>query len=439
METWPRLIDDHPPITLVHKTRWEDFVVEEVPAYEPEGRGDHTFFEIEKAGLATHRAVSDIAGALGVPPRDIGVAGLKDAHSIARQWLSIEHVDPARVLALQIPRITVLRAERHPRKLRRGHHRGNRFSLKLRAPGLQHDAGGAAIGGGAGPDADAGSGAEASAQAPLDRHLPAIRAALEVLRERGVPNYYGEQRFGTRGDTWQVGRALARDAAGEAAALIAGRPSQADAGDVLRARELFEDGRYAEAARAWPRGFRQCVRLAEAMERTGGDARRAIPVVGKRMLRFYASAYQSWLFNHVLARRLEGIDRLMNGDLAWKHGNEALFLVEDAAAEEDRARAFEISATGPLVGKRMRQPEGDAATLEAEVLGEAGLEPAELDSRAMRPLAGSRRPLRFPLRDVAHATGDDDLGPFIRLEFTLPPGTYATEVLREITGHDTSG
>lgn len=430
MSEWPRLTT-HPPIPLVHKTRWEDFVVEEVPAYEPDGAGDHTFFEIEKEGLATHRAVSDIARALGVRPRDVGVAGLKDARSISRQWLSIEHVDPERVLSLDIPRIRVLRAARHPRKLRRGHHRGNRFNLKLRRSVLPYDAGAASASGATGAEAGAGSGVGEL----LEGYRSAVRAALDVLRERGVPNYYGEQRFGTRGDTWQVGRALARGDADEAAALIAGRPSDADTGDVLRARELFEDGDYAGAARAWPRGFRQCARLARAMERTDGDAHRAIPVVGKRMLRFYASAYQSWLFNHVLARRVDALDRVMDGDLAWKHDTEALFLVDTAAAEQPRARAFEISATGPLMGKRMRAPEGAAATLEAATLDAAGFDPVVLDSPAMRPLTGRRRPLRFPLRDVALETGQDDAGPFIRLGFTLPPGTYATEVLREVTGH----
>jgi tRNA pseudouridine13 synthase len=78
------------------------------------------------------------------------------------------------------------------------------------------------------------------------------------------------------------------------------------------------------------------------MERTGGDASRAIPVVGKRMLRLYASAYQSWLFNAVLAERIRGetMAKLLSGDLAWKHDTESLFLVDDPAAEQHRAEAF---------------------------------------------------------------------------------------------------
>ena len=406
-------------LRAVYKARWEDFTVTEIPGKSPEGAGDHLWLEVEKRGLTTPRAASDLARALGVKPSSVGYAGMKDARAVARQWMSVEHVDPARALDLEIPRIRVLRAVRHPRKLRRGWHRGNRFEIRLRLT-----------------DGAAPEGAEGR-----------VRSALVLLAERGVPNYYGPQRFGYRGDTWRVGRALARGEWAEAAALIAGRPLREgdpavdpssgvhpDRGDILRARELFEEGRYAEASGAWPRGFAQCARLAAAMDRTGGDAARAVPVVGKRMLRLYASAYQSRLFNAVLGERLrlDSMDRLMAGDLAWQHDTEALFEVEDPAAEADRVAAFDLSPTGPLVGRRMREPGGDALELERRVLESEGLRPASLESPAMRPLTGRRRPLRFRLEDPAAEAGADDAGGYLELRFALPPGCYATAVLREV-------
>jgi tRNA pseudouridine13 synthase len=410
-----------PGIDGVFKARWEDFEVEELPAMEPEGRGDHTWFEVEKRGLATPRAASDLARALGVRPSSVGYAGLKDARAVARQWMSVEHVAPERVLDLELPRIRVLQARRHPRKLRRGWHRGNRFRILLRPPETE------------------------SLPEPRPPDPGRARAALDLLAARGVPNYYGRQRFGTRGDTWRVGRALARGQWDEAAALIAGRPLapsdpavdrvagvHPDTGDILRARSLFDDGDFAAAAEAWPRGFGQCARLAAAMDRTGGDARRSLVVVGKRMLRLYASAYQSWLFNRVLAERIQGIDHLMAGDLAWKHDTEALFLVEDPDAETERVAAFEVSPTGPLVGARMRSPAGEVAALEQRVLEAGGFDPAELGSRAMRPLTGRRRPLRFPLDGAQVREGGDERGAYTELRFALPPGCYATAVLREL-------
>lgn len=427
----PYLTADLSGLDAVFKARWEDFEVEELPQFEPEGTGDHLWLEIEKRGLATPRAVSEVARALGVKPSSVGYAGMKDARAVARQWLSVEHVAPESALALENPRITVLRAVRHPRKLRRGWHRGNRFVIRLRPGSVQS------------PDSPAPNGRGGDEALALDH----IRGVLRVLSSFGVPNYYGPQRFGTRGDTWRVGRALAREEWELAATLIAGRPLYPDddavdpaagvfpdSGDILRARQLFDEGRYAEAAESWPRGFGQCARLAEAMDRTGGEAARAIPVVGKRMLRLYASAYQSWLFNGVLAERIRSgtMATLLPGDLAWKHDTEALFLVDDPAAEQPRADAFEISATGPLVGRRMREPTGEVAALESRVIEEAGLRPEALDSRAMAPLTGRRRPLRFTLSDVGAMPGSDDRGPYIELRFALPPGCYATAVLREL-------
>ena len=396
-------------------------MVEEVPRIDPEGVGDHVWVEVEKRGLTTAQAMSDLARAVGVRPGAVGYAGIKDARAVARQWLSVEGVEPRRLLSLDIPRLRVLQALHHPRKLRRGWHRGNRFRILLRDVGIPTGAG------------------------DLDAAMGLAEAVLADLCRRGVPNYYGPQRFGTRGDTWRIGRALARERWDQAAGLIAGQPLppddprvdptrgvHPDRGDVLRARELFEAGRYDEAASAWPHGFGQCARVAEAMARTGGDAARSIRVVGKRMLRLYASAYQSWIFNQVLAERLGSIDRVLRGDLAWKHDTDALFLVQDPAAEQVRASRFEISPTGPLVGRRPRSPESEAGAIEHRVIEQCGLEPRELDSPAMRPLKGRRRPLRFRLYEQRVSTGSDSHGAFLELQFQLPPGCYATAVLREL-------
>ena len=87
------------------QVRWspEDFEVEEISLYEPAGMGSHTYFVVEKRGLSTFRAVGMIARTLGVPARQIGYAGMKDAHALTRQTLSVEGVPPERVLALDLP------------------------------------------------------------------------------------------------------------------------------------------------------------------------------------------------------------------------------------------------------------------------------------------------------------------------------------------------
>ena len=126
------LTDDLPGIGGVIKDRPEDFVVEELPLYPPSGEGGHTFFGVRKTGLSTFRAVDKIARALGISPRRIGYAGLKDAQAITWQILSVEGIPPDVILALDLPGLSFSWAERHPRKLKIGHLEGNRFTIRVR-------------------------------------------------------------------------------------------------------------------------------------------------------------------------------------------------------------------------------------------------------------------------------------------------------------------
>jgi tRNA pseudouridine13 synthase len=399
-ESLPSLTPELPGIGGVIKRYNEDFWVEEVPLYPASGQGTHTYFVIEKQGLTTLAAIRLIAQALGRPPRDIGYAGLKDAHGVTRQMLSIEHVDPQRVASLQISRIRVLSVNRHTNKLKLGHHAGNRFQIKIRDGG---------------PDA-----------------FPRARTILERLLRRGVPNYFGPQRFGARGDNALVGKAVLCEDYAEAVALILGRPGPHDHGKVRAARERFDQGDYQGALLAWPPAFREQLRVAREMVRTSGDAVRAWQAVDHTLRRLYASAFQSALFNQVVSRRIEALDRVETGDLAWKHSNGACFHVLDAAAEQPRCDAFEISATGPLFGPRMTEATGRPGRIEAEVLLESGVTRAQIQTRHSRSIDGARRPLRVPLAHTAVESGEDERGSFLLLTFTLPPGAYATNVTREV-------
>lgn len=399
-EHWPFLSRDVAALPAAIKRRYEDFEVDELPLYEPCGEGEHVYVRFEKAGLATMRAVNDLARALGLPRHAIGVAGLKDARAVSRQTVSIERVDPDRVRALEIPRIRILSVSRHRNKLRIGHLRGNRFRIRLR-------------------------------ETSLDR-VGDVRRVMDILARRGVPNYFGSQRFGGRGDTWRIGQALLDDDFQTAVELIAGRPGPADSGAVLKGRQLFAQGRFDDAARAWPYGFREPQRVCRVMAKTRGNARRAILSLEKRMLEFYVSAWQSWLFNEVLAERIDELDRISDGDLAFKHDNGAIFRVENAASEQPRADRFEISPTGPLFGHRMTRPGGHADGIEQGVIQRHGRAVDELPRTGLFRCNGGRRPLRFRPEEPLVDVGADDAGPYIELQFTLPAGCYATSVLREI-------
>jgi tRNA pseudouridine13 synthase len=158
----------------------EDFRVEEVPLYPALGVGDHVHLTIEKRDITTYEAVRRVARALRVSPKLVGFAGLKDAHAVAVQTLSVEHVTVAAAEAALagVPNLRLSAAKLHRNKIQLGHLRGNRFAIRVR------DVAADAIG----------------------RAHP----ILERLVRDGCPNLYGEQRFGNRADNDRVGRLLVR-------------------------------------------------------------------------------------------------------------------------------------------------------------------------------------------------------------------------------------
>jgi tRNA pseudouridine13 synthase len=149
----------------------EDFVVEEDLGFPPAGHGQHLLLKVEKRNANTQWVARELARAAGCRPADVGYAGLKDRRALARQWFSLPRGAAAGGLATLVgEEFAVLEAHAHTRKLPRGALAGNRFAIRLR---LQPASGPAA----------------AAALAP----------ALELLAARGVPNYFGPQRFGRDG------------------------------------------------------------------------------------------------------------------------------------------------------------------------------------------------------------------------------------------------
>ena len=157
----------------------DDFVVEEIPAYAPSGRGEHLYLTFSKRGLTTIDAVNALARALEVDPRGAGFAGMKDRHAVTTQTASfafpMARDAEAAVARIQVPGITLTGAARHDNKLKPGHLLGNRFTVAL-------------------ADVPAGEVAD-------------LCVRLEEIGRTGVPNAFGPQRFGRDGDNPE--RALA--------------------------------------------------------------------------------------------------------------------------------------------------------------------------------------------------------------------------------------
>jgi tRNA pseudouridine13 synthase len=302
------------------KVKPEDFQVTEIPAYPAQGQGDHWFLYFEKRNLSTPEAVTRLARALDIKPFEIGVAGRKDRHAITRQWISLPPPNGKKLeqgvveQAVQSAGLTLLELKAHPQKLRTGHLSANRFDIVLRgvAPGAKEKA----------------------------------LAVLARLREIGVPNFFGAQRFGDKGR------------------------------NVARGRDLLLKG-------------------------TRGRG---------RDVRFDASALQSDLFNRYLVKRVgRGLyTTALLGDVMKKHESGGLFTCEEPEVDQARVTRLEISPTGPIFGAKMLDAQHDSAALEAETLKDAELSREQFEpARDLMP--GTRRAIRFPLEGAEVEEQEDAL------------------------------
>ena len=400
----PYATPDFPGIGGAIRERAEDFFVQELPLYEASGDGPHVLFEAQKVGMTTRDAVSRIARALGVRPADVGYAGLKDKHAITRQLFSVPAegtgVTEERVMTMTADGVFPHWAARHGNKLKVGHLAGNRFAVKIRGVN------------------------------PTD--VVKLRPVLDRLARDGLPNYYGEQRFGVDADrpTDALGLALIRGEFQQFCDLLLGGGDRRP--DVAAARRLYDAGDRPAALAAWPANQPMERRVLETLVRTG-DPRSAAHATDKALRRLYQSAAQSAVFNRVVADRVTAgtLSRLAAGDVAVKHTDAlrlgGMFLVEDPAAEQPRADAWDVSPTGPMFGKKMKPAGGAVAEAERAAAAALGIKPTAFDTET-----GARRPLRVRPVDTTLAAGTDEHGPHVTVAFTLPAGSFATVLLREL-------
>lgn len=345
MQIWPylpRLDADAPSIEAVIKRDLEDFVVEEVAAYEPSGHGEHLFLWIEKRDIAAEELLKHLAGKLKVPGRDIGAAGMKDRRAITRQWVSVPAAVESRLDLVETEAIHVLKAVRHKNKLKTGHLVANRFSIHVR--GIAK---------------------------PLREEV--CRSAARVAAG-GFPNYFGPQRFGHEGQTATQGFDLLK--------------KQLRPGQIPRQRRRF-------------------------------------------LIRLCISAAQAMVFNSVLANRITHgrMATVTVGDVLQKTESGGMFVCESVEEDQARFEAGELVLTGPMHGPKMKRAEGKPAAWDAEGLARWELTEEQF-AEFSRVAHGTRRRLMVTAEDLVAepATGG------VQISVTLPPGVYATVLLREVLG-----
>ncbi|MDG4549466.1 MAG: tRNA pseudouridine(13) synthase TruD [Candidatus Contendobacter sp.] len=284
----------------------EDFQVREEIPFTLDGAGEHAWLWVRKRGANTEWVARRLAEQAGVPSGAVSYAGLKDRHAVTEQWFSV-HL-PGRAepdwSASPDPDFTVLNATRHSRKLRRGALSGNTFRVVIR---------------------------------DLDGEPAELAARFQRIAATGVPNYFGEQRFGREAGNLERAEAMLRGA--------------------LKVRDRHQRGLYLSAAR-------------------------------------------SALFNAVLARRVvEGTwNRPLPGEVLMLGGSHSSFVVDEVDETiGQRVAAFDLHPTGPLWGAGELRSGGPVRELEEAV---AATLPTFRDGLATAGLDQERRALRLVARDA---------------------------------------
>ncbi len=338
------------PLRATFKLQPQDFMVDEHLGFDCSGEGEHVWVLIRKTGINTVEAAQRLARAAGISLKDVSWSGLKDRHGVCRQWLSLHMPgratpDFASVLSDELH---IERLERNSRKLRRGSHRSNAFVIRLRHLTPLSDT------------------------LDMTQALTALESALAQIQQQGVPNYFGEQRFGF-------------DNINKAQAWFSRQ---------YRPQNTTERGLLLSAARA-------AIFNAVLSERVGAG---------------------TW--NHYL-----------DGDVMNLAGSASVF-VPDADDEHvaQRIAIMDIHPTGPMWGRstaRSPCPQAACAELEQGVAeGFAGL----TKGLVQHQVDASRRSLRLPVQALHYRLLENQspTGPDLELSFELPSGSYATAVLHDL-------
>ncbi|MDX2495169.1 MAG: tRNA pseudouridine(13) synthase TruD [Desulfuromusa sp.] len=390
------ITEELPGIGGIYKQIPEDFQVEEIPLYTCSGEGEHLYLWIEKSGITTHDLLTQLAQGLKLKDRNLGYAGLKDARALTRQMISIPFNKFDQAKKLNLNKSKILKIERHSNKLRLGHLAGNRFTITLR---------------------------ETDTEA-----LPRGSAILEQLQKRGVPNLFGEQRYGILGNSAQLGLLLIQKNYTTFCRELIGDPRVIRNPAWKEAAEHYRQGDLQQAIDSLPNRMadeRRVLRMLNE-EKSHQEAVFSLP---RNLLRLFLSAAQSHFFDQILMQRLPDLDQLSDGDIAVKHINGACFRVEHAAAEQSRVDSFEISPSAPLYGSKVMLATGKPGQTELALLEKSGLSLGSWKLPQGLTMTGERRPLRVPLIEPKIKVSEDHS---ITLCFTLPKGSYATSVLREL-------
>ncbi|MFW2178177.1 MULTISPECIES: tRNA pseudouridine(13) synthase TruD [unclassified Moraxella] len=338
----------------IYKATPQDFIVNEIMDIEFTDEGEHLWLQLQKTNLNTAYLAKLLANWANIPVKDVGYSGLKDRLAVTSQWFSLRlptktlpKTDLAEYLTAQLQEgenIQILAQHWHNKKLNRGTHKANQFIITLRDV--------------VGEKAD-------------------IENQLNLIKKQGVPNYFGEQRFGHEDN------------------------------NVNFALELFSTGKI--------------------------NGKKPHPKFDRDKISLYLSSARSELFNAILAKRVSDNtwQTPLTGEVFNLDGSHSVFVAEVDEAILQRLATADIHLTGAMWGEGELKSHSEVGTLEKQVIDSEEKYQQLAQGLAQYGLKQQRRPLRLLPQDLNWQWLAEDT---FQLDFTLPTGSFATAVLAGL-GH----
>jgi len=381
----------------------EDFAVEEIPLPISDPAGPFLICRLTKTNWELQRAVKEIAKRLGISHRRIAWAGTKDKNAVTTQFISLYDVPPEAVGQVHLADISLEVVGRSQHALTLGGLAGNRFDIVIRDC--------------------------------IAEDLAELVHAVTGVASAGIPNYYGLQRFGVvRPVTHLVGESILLGDYEGAVVTYIGRAYPLESEEAQRARGQFAADRDAKAAlAALPVQMTYERAMLNHLARNPGDYAGALRVLPPKLLSLLVSAFQSYLFNCTLSRRIDAglpLSEPEVGDrLLFANGREDIVSARNRQAALLQIRRGRCRIAIFVPGAEPVTPHGRTDEIMQELMQSRGIGAGDFE-RASRfvetKFAGALRPIALSA-DVEADVSDTS----VRLRFTLPPGHYATTVCRE--------
>jgi len=401
-------VTENPGTGGVLKKTPSDFLVDELYGDIKMTGGPYLICELEKTNWDLQKAVKEISKVLGVSQRRIGWAGTKDKRAVTKQLISIYGVSEEDVENIRIKDISLKVAGHANSQMSLGDLKGNEFAITIRDIGTADP-------------------------------VPVLEEVSSSAAAGKIPNYFGIQRFGaTRPVTHLTGFDILKGDFREAVKTYISFSCGYEPEETEVARKHYletEDVR--ETLAIMPTHLRYERAMLHHLIEEPGDYEGALKVTPPKLLSMFVSAAQSWIFNKALSRRLEtaGLDEPLAGDrLLFEGGREDIVTKDNIGTAKVHMKRGRCAPAIFMPGSEGFRPAGETDRYIAELLEESGIDAesfklaAEITGTAFR---GALRAASIRTEMKYEVSGDS-----VSLEFSLPPGTYATTLSREIMKAD---